>query len=287
LKNQPGVWFKLRRMKRFNRREALKIGAGALLSAGLAPGQLRAQENGKGDGDWKFIAVNDLHFFDDKCAPWFEKAIAAMKASAPDADFYLLGGDLANDGKRAQLAGVRDAFKALNKPIFAVPGNHDWFSNTDRKAYDELFAGQLNQVFEHRGWQIIGLDTTNGTRYEKTTIQKSTFDWLDATLPKLDKAKPTILWTHFPLGEGVTYRPQNADALLEKFLDFNLRAAFCGHWHGFSEKKWRGAILTTDRCCARVRGNADGSPKKGWFVCTAKNGSIEREFVEVPTELRV
>ncbi len=204
-------------MKHLKRREILKIGAGALLTAGTWPEALRAQNK---DDAWSFIAVNDLHFQDEKCAPWFEKAVAAMKKSAPDADFCLLGGDLANDGKREQLQGVKTAFEALKTPLYAVPGNHDYLADDDRKAYDELFPGQLNQVFAHRGWQFIGLDTTDGTRYEKTKIQQPTFDWLDAKLPQLDKTKPTIIWTHFPLGAGVIYRPQNADALLEKFADF-------------------------------------------------------------------
>ncbi len=266
-------------MSLLKRREILKIGAGALLTAGSWPRDLRAQN--KADAAWSFIAVNDLHFQDEKCAPWFEKAVAAMKNSAPDAEFCLLGGDLANEGKREQLLGVKTAFQALKMPLYVVPGNHDYFADDDRKAYDELFPGQLNQVFAHRGWQIVGLDTSDGTRYENTKIQQPTFDWLDAQLPQLDKAKPTIIWTHFPLGEAVTYRPQNADELLKKLADFNIRAAFCGHWHGYSEKTWHDAVLLTDRCCARVRGNADGSPKKGWFVCTVKDNNLSRRFVEL------
>ena len=159
-------------MKHLKRREVLKIGAGALLTAGAWPEALRAQNK---DDAWSFIAVNDLHFQDEKCAPWFEKAVAAMKKSAPDADFCLLGGDLANDGKREQLQGVKTAFEALKTPLYAVPGNHDYLADDDRKAYDELFPGQLNQVFAHRGWQFIGLDTTDGTRYEKTKIQAANF----------------------------------------------------------------------------------------------------------------
>jgi Icc protein len=260
------------------RRDILKIGASALLTAGAWPNVLRAQDK---KDEWAFISVNDLHFQDEQCVPWFEKAVAAIRKSAPDAEFCLLGGDLANEGKREQILGARTAFEALKIPLCAVPGNHDYVADDDRKAYDELFPGHLNRIFEHRGWQFVGLDTTDGTRYEKTKIQQPTFDWLDANLPKLDKARPTIIFTHFPLGKGVTYCPQNAEALLEKFTGFNVRAALSGHWHGYSEKTWQGATLTTDRCLARVRSNADGSPKKGWFVCTVKGGTMTRKFVEL------
>lgn len=269
-----------------NRREMLKLSASTLLSMGSWPGQLSAQENGKGEGDWTFIAVNDLHYEEAACGPWFEKVVAAMKASAPNAEFCLLGGDQANDGRPEQLAGVRDIFKSLGVPIYATPGNHDYSADATRKAYDDVFRGQLNQLFEHRGWQIVGLDSTEGSKFHDTSIQPSTFAWLDQNLVKLDPAKPTILWTHFPLGAGVTYRPRNANLLLERFRDFNLQGAFSGHWHGLSEKPWNNAVLTTDRCCSRVRGNHDQSKEKGWFVCRAKDGKVTREFVQIPEEIR-
>lgn len=80
----------------------------------------------------------------------------------------------------------------------------------------------------------------------------------------------------------VKYRPQNADAILDRLKEFNLQAVFNGHWHGASEKKFRDAIITTNRCCALKRGNHDGSKQKGYFLCRAKDGKIAREFVEVP-----
>lgn len=269
-----------------SRREMLKLSAGTLLSSGLWPGQLRADGNGKGGNGWSFIAVNDLHYDDAACGPWFQKVVTAMKISAPDAEFCLLGGDQANTGKAEQLGPLRDILKGLGIPTYATPGNHDIADNGSRRAYDDLFPGQLNQFFEHRGWQLIGVDSTEGTRYRDTSIEPPTLAWLDERLPKLDRAKPTILWTHFPLGAGVNYRPLNADQLLERFLEFNLQAALSGHWHGLSEKPWQNAILTTNRCCARVRGNHNRSTEKGWFVCRVADGKITREFVQIPEELR-
>ena len=76
-------------------------------------------------------------------------------------------------------------------------------------------------------------------------------------------------------------RPRNADDLLNRFLEFNLSAAFCGHYHGLTERTLRAATITTDRCCSRVRGNHDGSKEKGWFVCRATaSGEVTRRFVE-------
>src|SRR5687768_11792224 len=100
-----------------HRREWLKVCAGALLSAGHWPGQLRAEDPGKGESGWSFIAVNDLHYRDPACGGWFEKVVVAMKASAPNAEFCLLGGDQANDGRLQQLGPVREIFSALGVPL--------------------------------------------------------------------------------------------------------------------------------------------------------------------------
>ena len=41
--------------------------------------------------------------------------------------------------------------------------------------------------------------------------------------------------------------------------------------------------FTTNRCCALKRGNHDGTKEKGYFVCTADQAGISREFVEYKT----
>jgi hypothetical protein len=76
-------------------------------------------------------------------------------------------------------------------------------------------------------------------------------------------------------------RPLNADPVLEGFRDFNLVAVFDGHYHGFTERHAGRTVLTTNRCCAISRNNHDGTPEKGYFLCTALDGQIQRQFVEV------
>jgi hypothetical protein len=148
-----------------------------------------------------------------------------------------------------------------------------------------FFPNKSTTPFTHRGWQIIGLDSSEGTKWKDTRISAITLAWLDQNLSKLDFRRPTILFTHFPLGDSVWARPLNADDLLERCYGLNLQAVFCGHFHGFTERPFRHSIITTDRCCARVRKNHDGSPEKGWFVCQAVNGEIKRRFIEFcPTE---
>jgi 3',5'-cyclic AMP phosphodiesterase CpdA len=193
----------------------------------------------------------------------------------------LLAGDLTEHGRLDDLRAIQTIFSHLDVPTYVVIGNHDYESRDSRLFYERVFPGRLNYEFNHRGWQFIGLDTSDGQRYEGTSIQHPTLAWLDTHLPTLDPAKPTVVFTHFPLGDGVTYRPRNADALLERFLDFNLQAVFNGHFHGFTERTFERAAVTTNKCCALKRGNHDKSNGKGYFVCRAHAGRLEREYVEI------
>ena len=261
------------------RRELLRRSPAALLAAGLWPGALAA-----GDVETKpfsFLVVNDLHSLNKKCHPWFERVVKQMARHKEKMDFLAIAGDLSDEAKAEQLAAVRDIFAVLKIPVHVVPGNHDFAKDQSRKAYDELFPKQLNYVFNHSGWQFIALDTTEGTKYQNTIIAADTLKWLDRHLPKLDKKKPLVIVTHFPLGNGVRMRPKNADDLLKRFLDYNLRAVYSGHFHGFTEKKAGDAVLTTNKCCAISRSNHDGTKEKGYFLVTANDGKLGRRFVEV------
>jgi 3',5'-cyclic AMP phosphodiesterase CpdA len=266
-------------MKRYTRREALeKLSPAVLLSLGLWPGALRAAPRG---GSFRFIVVNDLHYISTDCGQWLERMTRQMKSHG-DVELCLVAGDLTEHGQPEHQNAVREILRAFGIPTYVVIGNHDYVEKTgERAAYDKAFPKSLNYLFVHRGWQFIGLDTSEGLKYENTSIQPHTFSWVDERVRKLDKKRPTIIFTHFPLGPGVKYRPLNTDALLEHFKPLNLQAIFCGHYHGFTERKLENAIVTTNRCCALKRSNHDGTKEKGYFLCTALDGKVTREFVEL------
>ncbi|MBE0544658.1 MAG: metallophosphoesterase [Verrucomicrobia bacterium] len=263
-----------------SRRDWLRRSAGTLLALGAWPGCARWSSNGRG-GDFSFVVLNDTHFQSPECPEWFARVRASLRTHQPRPEFCLMVGDLAEHGTAAELGGMHDVLRSMPMPFHAIIGNHDYVSDTDRSVWDKLFPRSLNYEFVHRGWRFIGLDSSEGTKYNQTRIQPATLGWLDDRLPKLDRATPTVVFTHFPLGAGVRYRPVNADDLLARLLDFNLVAVFNGHFHGFTERRSGPATLTTNRCCSISRGNHDGTTEKGYFLCTAQAGVIQREFVEV------
>ena len=263
---------------RITRRDAVRhLSAGSLLALGLWPGCVHAPH--AQSGSFQFLVINDTHCMSPECGVWLEAVVRQMKTHEK-AEFCLFAGDLTEYGRREHFAAVRDILATLGVPTLVVIGNHDYLAQDDCSAYKAFFPNRFNYMFKHRGWQFIGLDTSEGLRYEGTNIQSTTFKWLDEHLPKLDKRRSTAIFTHFPLGPNVTYRPKNADDLLDRFRPFNLQAVFSGHFHGFTERTIGDVTLTTNRCCALKRGNHDKTREKGYFLCTASEGRISRTFVE-------
>ncbi len=264
---------------RLTRRQALgRLGAASLLALGLRPGSLSLKAKTGEPGGFRFLVVNDTHYMSPQCGAWLELVVERMRAE--NADFCLLCGDLTEHGERSHLAAVREIFHGLDRPVYAVPGNHDWVTPSSRRPYESLFPKQLNYCFEHYGWQFIGLDSTEAQRYEQTSIQPDTVRWLDGTLSRLDPHRPTVVFTHFPLGEAVRYRPRHAEAVLERLRPFNLKGVFSGHWHGYT-LRWQGPVpALTGNCCALRRENHDRSPAKGYLVAEARDGLLTWRFVQ-------
>lgn len=267
---------------RASRREWLHQSAAAALALGLWPGCATHAENGRGE-DFTFLEINDAHFSSSKCPEFFQRVTASVRAHTPRPELCLMVGDLAEHGTETELGGMRDVLRGLEMPFRCVIGNHDYATQADRAPWDKLFPGSLNYHFTHRDWQFVALDSSDGLRYEKTKILPETLRWVDDRVPKLDRKLPVILFTHFPLGPGTTYRPSNADDLLARFKNFNLVAVFNGHYHGFTERRARDTVFTTNRCCSIARDNHDQTTEKGYFLCRARGGRIAREFIEVKT----
>lgn len=271
----------------FSRRDFLVRTSATALAAGLWPGTMFAEDAKGENGEFEFLAVNDLHFTDPKLCPlWFEKVFPAMRASAPNAEFLIVSGDLSERATAIEFGGLKDLFPLLKMPVHLTLGNHDVDSKTgDHSIYDEHFPKARNYMVEHRGWQLISVCSAESFAAENTSIPEDTLQWCDQNLKQFDCKKPTLISTHFPLGKGMKACPKNTDVLLDRFKSFNVQHIFNGHWHGYSEMIVNNATVTTNRCCARDRENHDGSPLKGWFVCKAHQGRVTRQFVSVPAEL--
>jgi Icc-related predicted phosphoesterase len=70
----------------------------------------------------RIAAVGDLHVAADNCASWRDR-LSGVNA---DADALLLAGDLTRAGTRDEAESLRRALGAVDIPMLAVLGNHDY-----------------------------------------------------------------------------------------------------------------------------------------------------------------
>lgn len=232
-------------------------------------------------GPFRFLVVNDLHHASADCDPFFARLVEDMRRHT-DAQFCLIVGDLTDKGRPESLRAIRETFARLAMPVHCVPGNHDCDQEENTRLYADVFPGKLNYRFDHGGWQFLGLDSTDGNKWGGSLIQPATLTWLDQNLPALDRYRPTVLFTHFPLVPEVNPRlvPLNAPELVTRFDGWNLRCAFSGHYHARTERPHAAATLLTNCCCSRARDNHDRSVPEGYLLCTAHpDGRLERELV--------
>jgi predicted MPP superfamily phosphohydrolase len=266
------------------RRQMIKLSAGALLAAGLWPRVAHAA-----DAPTKpltFLQLNDFHYAEEACAPFFEGLVSKIN-QIQDAALLIIAGDLLDDGTADQANALHDILAKLKIPYHVTCGNHDYHTQTDRSAFTSVFGDKFNTFFEVEGWQFVALDTADGTKASNFDCKKDTLDFAASLPTKLDKAKPTFLFTHFPLAAGVTNRLRNADTLLEPFKQLNLLATFSGHYHAFTEKTiLTNVTATTDVCCSRKRANHDNKFEKGFFRLDAADGKCKRTFVEYGTDFK-
>ena len=233
-----------------------------------------------GSSEFRFLVVNDLHCGGPECAPFLAGLVRQMRAHENIA-FCLVVGDLADNGQPASLEAVRDAFGGLGVPIHPVPGNHDCDIGLDARIYSEAFPDRLNYTFMHGGWQFVGFDSTDGNAWHDTRLGAAALVFLERTAAHLDPAAPTIVFTHFPLAPEVHMAPVNTAEALDRLAPLNVRAAFCGHFHGRTQHRHGQTVLLTNTCCSRVRDNHDGTLAEGYLLCSAyPDGTIESAFVE-------
>ncbi len=272
------------------RRQALgRLGCGAA-SLALAPllGAAAPEEPTRPDPvetpgpGFTFVVLNDLHHAEPAaCDPWFTSLFDQITREHPSVKFCLALGDLVHRGKPECLAALAQlAARRLPVPFLPVPGNHDQDLEQTPRLYLESFPGRLNYTFRQDDWQFVMIDTTQGSEWVDTYVPAATLAWLDQTLPQLDRARPTVIGTHFPLSNVAPMCPLNADEVLARFAGFALRGTFSGHHHAQTRRD-RGAYeLVTNVCCSRVAGNHDGSVTKGYFLVHASpEGRLTRRFV--------
>jgi Icc-related predicted phosphoesterase len=96
----------------------------------------------------RIAAAGDLHCAENRRSE-IRESIAALDGVA---DLLVLAGDLTTHGEPEEAAVLADACEAVDLPVFAVLGNHDWHADRHDELVQVLESGAV-QVLE-RDWAI-------------------------------------------------------------------------------------------------------------------------------------
>jgi uncharacterized protein len=96
----------------------------------------------------RVAAAGDIHC----CESREEDIRRATGSLAGTADLVLLAGDLTTHGEPKQGAVLAEACAALDVPVFAVLGNHDWHANRRDELVAVLESGGICVL--DRGWRV-------------------------------------------------------------------------------------------------------------------------------------
>lgn len=234
-----------------------------------------------GSGDFTFAAINDLHVLDTKSAGIVNQAVNNINADNR-VQFTVVLGDIATGGRYQELKLAKVALDRLDKPWYAIPGNHD----VDMKTKD--IFGNYKAVYGptrwdegEEGWLFIGLNSCEESKSD-VSIQPDEVAWLEQTLKKVNRERPIALFAHHPFNPNTrAYRVQNADEILGMFAEHNLNLVAAGHYHGNQVEEHNGVLFTTTACCSSTRDNHDETREKGYRLFHVAGNTIETEFVVV------
>ncbi len=187
-------------------------------------------------------------------------------------DFMILNGDVAypSGRERDYKEGFFEPYNDLGIPIWAVPGNHEYYSPRKGAEFVEVFCGHQEELWQRFGlkfvrqpgtyWElmgtngqpelsIIGIDSGHSGNLD--TGKDSDADqmsWLKERLTEADKhARKVILLFHIPLLVNGKIDGKAKLVRLHQMIASHscVKAVICGHEHNFqkySDEVFRAAL---------------------------------------------
>jgi len=182
----------------------------------------------------------------------FAAAITHVNALDPRPDLVLLSGDLVDHGDAREYAMLATLLARLERPVLAIPGNHD-----EREAFRRAFKGQgwlpaagaINYAADCGSLRIVALDVTLPGLHHGAVSEEGAA-WLDEVLAA-EPMRPTIVMMHQPpFDTGVPYLDlyscrdgHRLAAVVARHPQ--VERIVCGHVHRFMQIRFGGTMLCT------------------------------------------
>ncbi len=147
--------------------------------------------------DLRMVAVSDIHIGSSLPLARLNEAIETINGLEPDV--VVLLGDIVDNDIKQFTPDFQAAFREIKAPVYAVFGNHEYYSGTIQQVYDAFngagFITLKDEVtyLDDYGVYLVGRDTiTHSPLSSKKPILDVAGD--------LDKGEPIVILDHIPAG---------------------------------------------------------------------------------------
>ena len=264
----------------------------------LFPGLARGGHDRLGGGSRTDRLFSDLHVNrganQTLYAQRLDRAVAEINAA--HVDLVLLGGDLTENGTAAEARDFKRQIKALQAPVWFIPGNHDVGNKllpggkpgvSFRRVADyEMRLGRSYFAREQSGVRVLGI---NSALLGSGLIQENRMNRLLEREFARTNPPPTLILLHHPPFQqwatepgGVYWNlePSPRADLLSRAQQANVQAILSGHLHKSLTNTHEGITLLTAPSVAF--GLVKGKPSRGWYLLTVDGTGFQHEFHPLP-----
>jgi len=187
----------------------------------------------------RILHISDTHFGTER-----EPVVRALLALAQrlQPELVLLGGDITQRARRAQFAAARRFVQALQRPVLAVPGNHDipLFNLAARLfdpygGYRRALGVNLEPVVETDGLLAIGVNSTRPGRHKNGQVSPGQVLRVAQRLREAGPGRLRVVLLHHPVRAAVDSDRGNLligrDLAVPAWVDAGADLILGGHIH--------------------------------------------------------
>jgi outer membrane protein assembly factor BamB/predicted phosphohydrolase len=215
-------------------------------------------------GNFSFALITDLHVGNPGNDEDLRLTIQDIN-TLDDIDFVIASGDITEFGSLEELHTAKSILSRLNKPWYAIPGNHDsnW-SESGNNDFLKIFGSETFS-FGHKGYLFAGMASGPNMRMGPGQIPRENLTWFMQLLAETDQSTPMIVVNHYPMDNGLNNWFQVMDALRQ----YNVQLMLCGHGHANRKLSFEGANAAM--CRANISAK---QPSAGYNIISITPDSI-------------
>lgn len=184
----------------------------------IYPSSVRSRAAGASERVLRIAHLTDSHLEKEGSQNWMRTCIRHAQGLSDPPEVFFMGGDIINDALgrdadeiEAQWAQWRSVRQEMTLPAVYCIGNHDVWGKSEHRAdprwgkawaMEEFGLERPYYDFARAGWHFVVLDSTHtnedGSWYTGR-LDDAQFEWLEATLGRIDPATPVFVLSHIPI----------------------------------------------------------------------------------------